>query len=766
MAASSNAYYGFVTDSQVANTYTNTNGTLTLNAPETPFFAHTSIPYYNLYATDTWRVKPSLTVNYGLSYAIEMPPSERDGNQVVFSDASGNPVHVQTFLKNRAEQAALGNVFNSNSATNGVNPEVGFALVHNAVNGPSGSKYPYSPFYAALSPRVSAAWNPNFKNGGLHHIFGNNATVIRVGYGRIYGRINGDIQVLNPILSPGLVLATQCRYAQNSTLGTGACTNNGAAFNDSTAFRFGVDGTTAPLAAAPTNLKTPVYHPGFDGPGVAIASPVDPTYRPNDVDTINFSVQRQINRKMLIEVGYIGRLIHHELETLNPNSVPYMTTLGGQSFASAYAQIEAAFGCTTSASLCSSTYSKTVKSASNPNPVYPTVQAQPFLEAALGGTGSAYCQGYANCTTALVQKQASNIANQKVFAIWSALDNNTNGTTVPGFVFGRTMMGTPVSGTYGSAGQLVTGLSVATAAGYGNYHGGYLSFKTTNFYGITLQENLTYSKALGLDDSAQSSSGLIANDSFDIQKSYGVEGYNQKVIFNTFLVWQDPYYKAQNGIIGRVAGGWTVAPVLTAGTGQPLSCSTNSGGQAYGGTDGSNFSDNENCVFTNGYSGGYQTHRGVAGGTDGINPLPRYGQTWRGIKPKLAAEHGAVECLIFSDPEDDGYLRERGEEACRWHAHADQGGATRRSRMACTSRWRIPKRRVVPPPVEIVPPYLNFAPLDQASDDLTRGGSRVRTGGLRRTPRKGRGAVNPQLIQAERVLVDPVGLPIAPGSRT
>jgi N-acetylated-alpha-linked acidic dipeptidase len=38
--------------------------------------------------------------------------------------------------------------------------------------------------------------------------------------------------------------------------------------------------------------------------------------------------------------------------------------------------------------------------------------------------------------------------------------------------------------------------------------------------------------------------------------------------------------------------------------------------------------------------------------------LARYGQTWRGIKPKLAAEHGAVGCLIFSDPKDDGYVRE------------------------------------------------------------------------------------------------------------
>ncbi len=35
--------------------------------------------------------------------------------------------------------------------------------------------------------------------------------------------------------------------------------------------------------------------------------------------------------------------------------------------------------------------------------------------------------------------------------------------------------------------------------------------------------------------------------------------------------------------------------------------------------------------------------------------IARYGASWRGIKPKVAAEHGAVGCLIYSDPADDGY---------------------------------------------------------------------------------------------------------------
>jgi N-acetylated-alpha-linked acidic dipeptidase len=37
--------------------------------------------------------------------------------------------------------------------------------------------------------------------------------------------------------------------------------------------------------------------------------------------------------------------------------------------------------------------------------------------------------------------------------------------------------------------------------------------------------------------------------------------------------------------------------------------------------------------------------------------IARYGGSWRGIKPKVAAEHGAVGCIIYSDPADDGYFQ-------------------------------------------------------------------------------------------------------------
>ena len=37
--------------------------------------------------------------------------------------------------------------------------------------------------------------------------------------------------------------------------------------------------------------------------------------------------------------------------------------------------------------------------------------------------------------------------------------------------------------------------------------------------------------------------------------------------------------------------------------------------------------------------------------------IARYYHSWRGIKPKVAAEHGAVGCLIYSDPHEDGFVQ-------------------------------------------------------------------------------------------------------------
>jgi len=51
----------------------------------------------------------------------------------------------------------------------------------------------------------------------------------------------------------------------------------------------------------------------------------------------------------------------------------------------------------------------------------------------------------------------------------------------------------------------------------------------------------------------------------------------------------------------------------------------------------------------------YETLERQGVSVKGAIVIARYGGSWRGIKPKVAAEHGAIGCLIYSDPRDDGF---------------------------------------------------------------------------------------------------------------
>jgi N-acetylated-alpha-linked acidic dipeptidase len=54
----------------------------------------------------------------------------------------------------------------------------------------------------------------------------------------------------------------------------------------------------------------------------------------------------------------------------------------------------------------------------------------------------------------------------------------------------------------------------------------------------------------------------------------------------------------------------------------------------------------------------YETLDRLGVSVRGAIVIARYGGAWRGIKPKVAGEHGAIGCLIYSDPKDDGFYGE------------------------------------------------------------------------------------------------------------
>jgi hypothetical protein len=115
--------------------------------------------------------------------------------------------------------------------------------------------------------------------------------------------------------------------------------------------------------------------------------------------------------------------------------------------------------------------------------------------------------------------------------------------------------------------------------------------------GLTSQTNFTYSKALGTASIYQAVSAFTVDDPFNLNQGYGRQGFDRKFTFNTFLIYQPPFFKGQSGPMGRVLGGWTFASVFTAGSGTPIEVGTTFfDGQEFGSADGVGFGNNNTAV--------------------------------------------------------------------------------------------------------------------------------------------------------------------------
>ncbi len=528
--------------------YTRTGSNLTVNPPNTPAFDQSTIPFYNVYFSDSWRMKPTVTLNYGLGWTLEMPPVEAQGKQISFVDQAGQQIDTVAYLNARKAAALQGQVYN---------PEVGFALVGNTGGG---QKYPYRPFYGSFSPRVAVAWNPNFDSGIGARAFGHGKTVVRGGFSLLYGRLNGVDLVLVPLLGTGLIQAVQC---VSPVMNDPQCLNPGNS-TPNNAFRIGPKaggwgGLVAPLPPASQTLPQPDF-PGFNAVAAGAGEGIDPNFRPSVNYQFDLTVQRQINNKVSVEFGYIGRKVTHEFQPIQVNSVPYMMTLGGQRFDKAYGQMVMQF-CGGNAGLagggCAGLDSKGNVVASQ----LAAVTSQPFFTAAIK---PAFCTAAVggitpqNCTQAVALNEAANIQSANVWTIWSDLDNGQ-------FNFPRSMMNTPIAGSAnGGSGQLSSGVGLNTSLGYGNYNAGFATVKTSNWHGVTMQSNFTYGKALGTGSQVQATSQYTAIDPFNLSADYGVQPWDRKFTFNTWVVYQPPFFKS---------------------------------GQAFGEADGTNFGGQQNAIL-------------------------------------------------------------------------------------------------------------------------------------------------------------------------
>jgi hypothetical protein len=232
-----------------------------------------------------------------------------------------------------------------------------------------------------------------------------------------------------------------------------------------------------------------------------------------------------------------------------------------------------------------------------------------------------------------------------VWSLWSDLDNG-------GFNFPRSMLNTPIPGSpLGGQGQLSSGVGVNASIGYGNYNAGFASLRMSDWKGVTLQSNFTWSKALGTGAVLQATSGDTPVDPFNLHTNYGVQEWDRSLVWNLFVVYQPKWYSGQQGWKGHLLGGWTFAPIIAAGSGLPVGTFTiNGGGQAFGEGDSVNFAGNgvsENAIPI-GPIPSAGVNKSPGSGTGSANPLNMFANP-------AAALNNVRQPILGYDTKDGGF---------------------------------------------------------------------------------------------------------------
>jgi len=271
--------------------------------PGDPVKRNWGLDWYELYGQDSWRIKPNLTLTYGVRWSLFPPPWEVNGLQAttlcngVDSNGAG--------LTNSCPSGRfdLGKYFNQNLQN--MQKGLGYAdapLVAFGLGGPVNHAPGFYQFEKSdFSPRLSIAYSPRFRDGWLRTLFGDgDKTVIRAGFSRVYDR--AGMQLLNTFdaNAPGGLSSTTTNPCCVDTAGTVARITG-----LNTLPPTNQPGTIPYYTPATTQITFPQTPNTF---GEAITWGIDQSLKTPHAYAFDFSVGRELPDGFSLQVSYVGRL--------------------------------------------------------------------------------------------------------------------------------------------------------------------------------------------------------------------------------------------------------------------------------------------------------------------------------------------------------------------------------------------------------------------------------------------------------------------------
>lgn len=459
----------------------------------TGLLTRSTLKAWEFYAVDTWRIKPSLTITYGLTYNWQEPPVEDSGKQTVITyKDTGRLVDFDEYIQTKLAATNSGQVYN---------PDIAYVPVKQA-----GRRAAFNTDYSNVSPRLSIAWNPSYRDRWLG-LLGDRKTVIRGGYSLVFDRTNTVQTIVIPGLGVGFAQAVNLTGPKNAA---------------GQPFRIGVDGPI-PLPTAPAQIVSPIVPTKPFGETLSFS--VDPNISVPRNHIVDFTIQRELPSRVLLEVGYAGRFARDLYVNGNLNSVPFTMKdpKSGQTFAQAFDAVAALL-------------------RANATAIPPP---QPYFEN-LYGAGS---------TASIAGAQASAFINGNVSALQQQyLD----------------FLGGPVL-----INQESLDLLVRVSKARSHYHAMFITVHKRLSKGLVLDANYTLSKSLDQSANITQNNPTEFQSSFFPDISYSPSLFDIRHLFNASGSYDLPFgnghgLRLSHSALERVISGWFTAGIFTAQSGLPL----------------------------------------------------------------------------------------------------------------------------------------------------------------------------------------------------
>jgi hypothetical protein len=474
------------------------------------------------FVQDSWKVKPNLTLNYGLRWEYSPPLTDISGHVETFRPGQNSTVYPCGI--NMTGPGASYNYWTNLGVTNPTCANTGSEPTGLVVPGdpgvPAGMT---STYYKSFAPRIGIAYSPNFGEGTLGKLFGGpGKTSIRAGWGLFY----------NPIEE--LVLA---QFGAEPPFG-GSSSLSDVFFNtpfvnqgDFTAPNpFG--GIITPVKGQPTDLS--LFRP------ILLYGEFEPHLRSQYTTQYNLTIQRELSNSLMFQIGYVGSQGHrllatHDINPSNPQtcldmyniSQYYLNQNGGVPDA-----LSNAYGC-----------GQTVEDSDWVLPAN-SIPAGYTLHMPYGSV--AQYSGPVN--------PALNLVGLRPYS--SPNCNPTGAPFTPG-------TGCPVDGT-----PVFTDVFAEDTIANSNYNALEMMLQKRFSRGLQFQAAYTFSKSI--DDGSTFEETL---DPFNFRASRGLSLFNSKQRFVVSYDWELPIRK-YSGLAGKVLDDWEVSGITQFQSGFPIRLNT------------------------------------------------------------------------------------------------------------------------------------------------------------------------------------------------